>query len=83
MSVIKIIKYKCDVCENEFEDKKSVRETSVPCFGGSDGSYHDYLLLDLCSECSEKLRKVIWENFAHISNTYGYVSIIKNPDDFF
>ena len=80
MSVIKIVRFKCDICEKEFEDKKSVRETSVPCYGGSDGCYHDYQLLDLCYECSEKLRKVIWDHFAQISNTYGYVSIGRKSD---
>lgn len=68
MSVIKIVKFTCDFCEKEFGDKKSVEVASIPCSGWSDSFHHGYYDFYLCYECSENLRKVIWDHFAHISN---------------
>lgn len=69
MSKIEIIRYKCDICKKEFESEKSIKAESVPCYG--EGTYHTNARVDMCEECSTKIRKVIYDNFAEIRDCYG------------
>lgn len=69
MAKIEIVKYKCDVCGKEFEKEKDIRKETVPCY--SEGSFHSSTTLDMCGECSAKIRKVIYDNFAEIRDYYG------------
>ena len=69
MSKIEIIRYKCDICKKEFESEKQIKAESVPCYG--DGAYHTNAKVDMCEECSAKIRKVIYDNFAEIRDDYG------------
>ena len=71
MAKIETIRYQCDVCKAEFENKKNVTSESIPCYGGERNEYHSSCKLDLCKECSEKIRKVIYDNFAQINDWYG------------
>ena len=71
MSKIEKIIYKCDVCEKEFENPKDVAMTSIPCYGGERGEYLTDAAVDLCIKCSKNIRKVIYNNFAEISDWYG------------
>lgn len=71
MSKIEIIKYKCDICNKEFENEKSIKSESVPCYGGEEGAYRTNACMDLCEECSTKIRRVIFDNFAEIIDYYG------------
>ena len=69
MSKIEIIRYKCDICKKEFESEKQIKAELVPCYG--DGAYHTNARVDMCEECSSKIRKVIYDNFAEIRDYYG------------
>lgn len=69
MAKIEIIRYKCDICEKEFENEKSIKSELVPCYG--ENSCHTNARVDMCEECSAKIRKVIHDNFAEIINCYG------------
>ena len=69
MAKIEIVRYKCDICKNEFENEKSIKSESVPCYG--EGTYHTNVRVDMCEECSTKIRKVIYDNFAEIRDYYG------------
>ena len=69
MAKIEIVRYKCDICQKEFENKKSIKSESVPCYG--EGTYHTNVRVDMCEECSTKIRKVIYDNFAEIRDYYG------------
>lgn len=71
MAKIEVIKYQCDICKAEFNEEKEVTKTIVPCYGGDRNEYHSECSLDLCKECSTKLREVIYKNFAHITDYYG------------
>ena len=71
MAKVEIIKYRCDVCKAEFENEKEVEETHIPCYGGERNEYHSECIVDLCNDCSKKLREVIYKNFAQISDYYG------------
>lgn len=71
MAKVEIIKYQCDVCKAEFKNANDVRETNIPCYGGESNNYHSSCRLDLCNDCSERIRKVIYDNFAQISDYYG------------
>ena len=68
MSKIEIVRYKCDICNKEFESEKSIKTESVPCYGKD--FYHTNTRLDMCDECSTKIRKVIYDNFAEIRDYY-------------
>lgn len=68
MSKIEIVRYKCDICEKEFENEKSIKSESVPCYGEG---YYTNARVDMCEECSTKIRKVIYDNFAEIKDYYG------------
>lgn len=69
MAKIEIVRYQCDVCKKEFENKEEVKSESVPCYG--EGSYHSQAAVDMCNECAKKIRKVIFDNFAEIRDYYG------------
>lgn len=69
MAKIEIVKYKCDVCGKEFDKEKDINKEKVPCY--ADGTYLTSTTLDMCKECSEKIRKVIYDNFAEIHDYYG------------
>ena len=71
MAKIQITKYKCDICNKEFDSEKDVKATHIPCYGGERCEYHDEAQVDLCKDCSTKLREVIYNNFARIQNYYG------------
>ncbi len=71
MAKIEKITYQCDVCKTEYENEKDMTSTIVPCYGGERNEYHTECRLDLCLECSKKLREVIYQNFAHITDYYG------------
>ena len=74
MSKIEIVRYKCDICNKEFENSKSIKSESIPCYG--EDTYHTNTRLDMCEECSTKIRKVIYDNFAEIRDYYG-LSVTK------
>ena len=69
MAKIEIVRYKCDVCGKEFESEKQIKAESVPCYG--EGSYHTSAKVDMCQECSAKIRQIIYDNFAEIRDCYG------------
>lgn len=71
---IEIVKYKCDVCGRTFDAEKDIRKESVPCYG--EGTYPTSTKIDMCNKCSQKLREIIYDNFAEIRDDYG-VSIKK------
>lgn len=70
MKITKII-YECDVCKNKFEEENKIISTTVPCYGGERNEYQTETTIDLCEECGSKLRKIIYKNFAQISDYYG------------
>ena len=74
MSKIEIVRYKCDICNKEFENEKSIKSESVPCYG--EDNYLTTTRLDMCEECSKKIREVIYDNFAEIRDCYG-LSVTK------
>lgn len=69
MATIQTVIYKCDICGAEFKEESALRKESVPCYG--EGSYMTSTKLDMCEECSKKLRAVIHDNFAEIIDCYG------------
>ena len=71
MARIEKITYQCDVCKTEYESEKDIKSTVVPCYGGERNEYYTECALDLCVECSKKLREAIYHNFAHITDYYG------------
>lgn len=75
MAKITIVKLKCDVCGAEVENEKDIRKTSIPSYAGENGEYYTDNNVDLCSECSKKLREVISEHFAHLNDYYGIVTV--------
>ena len=77
MAKIKIIRYKCDICGMEYEDEKSVTTEKVPCYGGESSQYNSTADVDMCKACSDKIRKVIYDNFAEINDYYGLNIIVK------
>ena len=74
MSKIEIVRYKCDICNKEFESEKSIKSESVPCYG--EGAYHTNARVDMCEDCAKKIREVIYDNFAEIRDYYG-LSVTK------
>jgi len=70
MKITKII-YECDVCKNKFEEENKIITTTVPCYGGERNEYNTECTIDLCDDCGKKLRKVIYDNFAQITDYYG------------
>ncbi len=71
MAKIERVTYQCDVCKACYENEKELICTSVPCYGGERNEYLTECKLDLCKECSTKLREIIYHNFAHITDYYG------------
>lgn len=69
MAKIEIVRYKCDICNKEFETQKSIKSESVPCYG--EDYYHTNARVDMCEECAKKIREVIYDNFAEIRDYYG------------
>lgn len=67
MAKIEITIYKCDICGKEVEDNELCTE-HVPCYG--EGSYEVTAQVDMCKECSKKIRQVIYDNFAEIIDCY-------------
>lgn len=79
MAKIVIEKWKCDVCEKECSSEKDMRRTNIPCYAGIEFKLFDEASLDLCPECSTKLREVISKHFAHIIDNYGKITV-KKPE---
>ena len=75
MAKITIVKFKCDVCGKEVEAEKDIRKTSIPSYAGENSEYYTDNSVDLCPECSKKLREVISEHFAHLNDYYGTVTV--------
>lgn len=71
------VKWKCDVCGKEVEAEKDIRETSIPSYAGENSKYYTDNNVDLCLECSKKLREVISKHFAHIVDNYGTITVRK------
>lgn len=75
MAKITIVKWKCDVCGKEVEAEKDIRKTSIPSYAGENSEYYTDNSVDLCSECSKKLREVICKHFAYLNDYYGAVTV--------
>lgn len=71
---IEIVKYKCDVCGKEFYLETDIKKENIPCYG--EGKFRLNAVIDLCDECADKVRKVIFDNFAEINN-WGGITIKK------
>lgn len=71
MAKIQVIRYKCDVCKKEFENEKDIKNEDIPCYSGEGNCYLSSTKVDLCETCSKKIREVIYNNFAEISDYYG------------
>lgn len=71
MAKIEIIRYQCDVCGKEVEKEKDLHGTVIPCYSGERNEYLTECPVELCKECSENIRKIIYENFAEIQDYYG------------
>lgn len=71
---IVIVNYRCDVCGRTFYAENDIQKESVPCYG--EGTYPTSTKIDMCNKCSQKLREIIYDNFAEIRDNCG-VSIKK------
>lgn len=71
MAKKEIVIYICDVCGEESEDSTFLRTDTIPCYFGEQNESYSESPIELCPSCAKKLREVIRDNFAYVSNYYG------------